>query len=83
VGSYFATALCLATGGVIGQESAEAIVGMEPTTLGGVVGGNEPGEKKAGRSHPAEGPNPKYGESSIHAPLRDEPERGSEYTGAA
>lgn len=29
---------------MIGQESAEAIVGMEPTTLGGAVGGNEPGE---------------------------------------
>ena len=49
----------MATYKVIGQESAEAIVCMETTTLDGMVGGNEPGE--AGRSHPAEGPNSKNG----------------------
>jgi hypothetical protein len=31
----------------------------KPPLFGGVVGGNEPGE--AGRTHPAEGPNSKYG----------------------
>jgi len=73
----------MATCRVIGQESAAAIVGMETIIHGGMMDGNEPGKNnKAGRSHPAEGPNSKYGESSIHAPLRDEPERGSKLTGA-
>ena len=76
MGSYSATAPYVATYRVIGQESAKAIVCMETITLDGMVGGNEPGE--VGRSHPAEGPNSKYGESTIHAPLRDEPVWGSE-----
>ena len=44
VGSYRTTALCMATCRVIGQESAEAIVGMEAAILDGMVVGNEPGE---------------------------------------
>jgi carbonic anhydrase/acetyltransferase-like protein (isoleucine patch superfamily) len=34
----------MATCRVIGQESAEAIVGMEAAILDGMVVGNEPGE---------------------------------------
>ncbi|MDO9586074.1 MAG: hypothetical protein Q7I93_06285 [Syntrophales bacterium] len=42
--SDLSTAPCMATCRVIGQESAEAIVGMETIILDGVVGGNEPGK---------------------------------------
>lgn len=40
--SEFSTAPCMATYRVIGQESAEAIAGMETTTLGGMVAGEAP-----------------------------------------
>jgi len=46
----------MATCRVIGQESAEAILGAE-VGIDGMAIGNEPG--KAGKTHPAEGPNPK------------------------
>ena len=44
VGSYCTTAHVMETRHVIGQESAEAIVGMEAAILDGMVDGNEPGE---------------------------------------
>ena len=48
---------CVVTCREFGQESAEAILGAGSHPKGAWETGNEPVNRKAGRTHPAEGPN--------------------------